>query len=237
MRQDETESDTKNNGVDAVDRALSLLACYGEEDRGLSLAELARRSGFYKSTILRLAASLERFGYLIRGEDGLYRLGPTLWRLGSAYRRHFDLDGLIRPELKNLVEKTGESASLYIREGDSRVCLYRENSPKAVRHHLVEGQRLPLNSGASGRVLRAHGGGDAAGDENIRANGHAISLGERDPDVAAVAVPLFGGNGELIGALAVSGLIYRFDETRRAEALHLLKASVERLQLLLGNDM
>lgn len=229
MERNGFQADTKSQGVDAVERALSLLDCFSEGDRGLSLAELARRSGLYKSTILRLAASLERFGYLIRREDGLYRLGPALWRLGAAYRRQFDLGDLIRPELKLLVEKTGESASLYIRDGDDRVVLYRENSPKAARHHLVEGQRLDLGSGASGRVLRAHCGGESTQDQEVRAKGYAVSLGERDPDIAAVAVPLLDRDGQLVGALAVSGLMRRFDNIKREEALRQLRDAAVRL--------
>ena len=87
-----------------------------EGEETLSLAALAEKTGFYKSTILRLAASLERFGYLAREPGGLYRLGPSLWRLGSLYRRSFDLGEHLRPELRRLVEATTETASFYVRE-------------------------------------------------------------------------------------------------------------------------
>ena len=76
--------------VEAVERALTILEAFREGEEALSLAALAEKTGFYKSTILRLAASLERFGYLARTPTGLYRLGPSLWRLGSLYRRSFD---------------------------------------------------------------------------------------------------------------------------------------------------
>ena len=62
-----------------------------EAEEPLTLAALAAATGFYKSTILRLAGSLERFGYLVREESGAFRLGPSLWRLGSLYRGGFDL--------------------------------------------------------------------------------------------------------------------------------------------------
>jgi len=52
---------------------------------------------------LRLAVSLERFGYLGRGTDGRYRLGPTLWRLGSVYRQNLELEPILRPALQALV--------------------------------------------------------------------------------------------------------------------------------------
>ena len=64
----QTEADT--GGVAAVERALAILDAFTEQDRSLTLAQVATRTGFYKSTILRLAASLEKKGYLIRLADG-----------------------------------------------------------------------------------------------------------------------------------------------------------------------
>ncbi|MGP1394087.1 MAG: IclR family transcriptional regulator [Inquilinaceae bacterium] len=216
--------------VESVERALTLLECFGDDD-ALSLAALADRTGFYKSTILRLAASLERFGYLTRGPDGRFRLGPTLWRLGSLYRRGFDQAGHIRPELSHLAATTQETASYYVREGDSRICLYRHNSSRAARHHLTEGSRLTLAGGASARVLKAFGPTDDGVEEAaVRAAGHAVSLAERDPDLAAVAVPVFDTGGAFRGALTVSGLLSRFDAGARAAALEALRASAGRLR-------
>ena len=125
----------------------------------MTLSEIASATGFYKSTILRLAGSLERLGYLIRAESGVFRLGPAVWRLGSIYRAGFNLGEAIRPELRRLVEATGETASFYVREGQSRVCLFRHNSPHAARHHLDEGSELPLTAGASAHVLLAFSDG------------------------------------------------------------------------------
>jgi DNA-binding IclR family transcriptional regulator len=190
--------------VEAVERALSILEAFGERADRLTLARLAEETGLYKSTILRLAASLERYGYLNRSEEGLFRLGPSLWRLGSIYRRGFDLGEQIRPELRRLVEATGETASFYVRERNERVCLYRENSSHAIRHHLDEGSRLPLDRGAAGHVLKAFGGGNDEFGRATRRAGFYVSVGERNPDVSAVAAPVFGPSKELRGALAVS---------------------------------
>src|SRR3712207_9376492 len=73
--------------VEAVERALTILEAFREGEEALSLAALAEKTGFYKSTILRLAASLEGFGYLAREARGLYRLGPGFWRPGLAHSR------------------------------------------------------------------------------------------------------------------------------------------------------
>lgn len=216
-------------GVEAVERALSLLSCFTAEEAELSLAELARRSGFYKSTILRLAVSLERFGYFERGEDGRFRLGAAIGRLTAIYGQNFSLAEALRRELQALVALTGETASFYVREGDSRVCLFRENSPKAMRHHIEEGTRLPMTAGASARVLAAFGAGDDPKAPAIRAAGFYISNGERDPDIAAVSVPLFDAEGALRGALAVSGPIARMDDRVQEIAVSALRDSAGRL--------
>ena len=121
----------------------------------MTLAEVASATGFYKSTILRLAGSLERLGYLIRDESGIFRLGPAVARWRRIYRAEYNLDEAIRPELRRLVTATGETASFYIREGEFRVCLFRYNSPHSARHHLDEGTALPMTAGASAHVLAA----------------------------------------------------------------------------------
>ncbi|MEZ5668608.1 MAG: helix-turn-helix domain-containing protein [Alphaproteobacteria bacterium] len=200
--------------VEAVERALSILEAFNQQRERMGLAELADETGLYKSTILRLAASLQRYGYLLRGSDGLYRLGPSLWRLGSLYRRGFDLGEVVRPALRQLVAATGETASFYVREGDERVCLYRENSPRVVRHHLDEGARLPLDRGAAAHVLR-----EFTRDAPPRP---VVSVGERNPELAAVAAAVTGADGALRGALAVSGPVARFDEGARGRAAALL---------------
>lgn len=224
------------NRVEAVERALMILDAFVEDGEVLSLAALAQKTGLHKSTILRLAGSLQRFGYLRRNEAGHYRPGPALWRLGNLYRRGFDLGEQIRPELRRLVEGTQETASFYVKEGDERVCLYRLNSPRPIRHHLDEGVRLPLDRGAAGRVLTAFSGGVGPQHDETRARGHYASLGERDPMIAAIAVPVLTGQGKLRGALTVSGLRARFDEPARTEALALLQQSAARLSASLPGD-
>ena len=219
--------------VEAVERALTVLNAFHAAKPAMTLGEIATATGLYKSTILRLAGSLERLGYLVRGDNGVFRLGPALWRLGSIYRAQFDLGDAIRPELRRLVEATGETASFYIRQRQSRVCLFRHNSPHPARHHLDEGAELPLTAGASAHVLVAFADGKGAKADAVKTRGYAISLGERDPQVAAVAVPVFDLAGELRGALAISGLIGRFEQKARASALVQLRASANRLRATL----
>jgi DNA-binding IclR family transcriptional regulator len=222
--------------VEAVERALAILEAFADGTRAMTLTELARRTGFYKSTLLRLAASLDRFGYLSRDEAGLFRLGPSLWRLGSLYAQAFDLAEHVRPVLVRLVAETGETAAFYVREGDARICLYRHNASRMIGHHVEEGAQLPLDRGGSARVLMAFTGEAGALYDQVRAAGYYISLGERDPDTAAVAVPVFGMSDRFVGALGVTGLKTRFDEPARAAILQLTLTAAEALGRALGGS-
>lgn len=208
--------------VESVERALSILEAFGESEPTLSLAQLSEQTGLYKSTILRIAGSLQRFGYLERLANGNFRLGPRLWRLGSLARRSYDLDEFVRPVLRDLVEATGETAAFYVIAGEKRLCLYRLNSPRPVRHHLDEGVLLPIDRGASGRILLAFSGAEGPEHDAIRARGYYHSRGERDPDIGALAVPVIDSVGKLRGALSVSALITRFGDDRIPPTVELL---------------
>lgn len=216
-------------GVAAVERALSILDCFTSGQDSISLKAIAERTGLYKSTILRLCASLESYGYVQRRSDGEFQLGPTLWRLGVLYRNRFNAAEHIRPVLKHLSEATGESASFYVRDGDTRICLIRHNSTQAIRHHLDEGTRLPLTTGAASHLILAYEDDAGANAEQIKRVGFAISIGERDPDTAAIAVPLLNSSGTFLGALVVSGLRRRFNARARDTAVELARKAADGL--------
>lgn len=220
-------------GVDAVGRALAILKAFGAERTAMTLTEIADATDLYKSTVLRLAASLEADGFLVRGPDRLFRPGPELWRLGALYQRGLDLGEVIRPALRRLAEATGETASFYVADGDERICLYRVNSPRSVRHHLEEGQRLPIDRGAAGRVLTAYRESSDPAGKKIRDRGFYVSIGERDPEVAAAAVPLVDVHGKLRGALSLSAIRTRFDADARKTAVNALKSEAKALVGLL----
>src|SRR5687767_14125614 len=100
-------------GVAAVERALAVLAAFRRGDTSLSLAELSVRTGLVKSTIMRLAVSLERYGFLVRLHDGSYQLGAEALRLGVAYQQSFRLEALVLPALEGCVARCNETTSFY----------------------------------------------------------------------------------------------------------------------------
>jgi DNA-binding IclR family transcriptional regulator len=223
-------------GVAAVDRALGILEVFGDADRGLALSELARRTGFYKSTILRLAGSLERFGYLRRLEDGTWRVGPKPLRLGTLYQRQLRTADVVPGALRNIVEELGEGASFFVLDDDRRICLHRVDSSQSVRDAVHEGDALPLHQGASGHLLLAFNGLAGARYDQIRAQRYAGSVGERDQETAAVSVPVFGVGQRLAGALTVSGPRYRMETIPLERALSVLLRHARDLTAALGGD-
>lgn len=220
----------RHDGVAAVDRAFAILGALAERAEPSTLAELARATGFYKSTILRLSASLEAAGYLARLQDGRYVLGGSAHRLGLAYERQNPLREHVLPVLQDLVEQGTESASFHIRHGqDTRLCLFRVNSHHSTLDRVASGAILPMDKGAAGRILRSFARDPASGLST------ALSRGERDPSCAGLAAPVFGPAG-LVGALSLSGPGERFTAEAVARMEGLLLDATARISRALGGS-
>ena len=198
------EENSAPGGVAAVDRALSLLAAFRSGDRTLTLSELAERTRLYKSTALRLLASLEHARLVVRQGEGVYTLGPELARLHSVFTGSFSLEAEVVPALRALVAVTHESAAFHVRQGEQRLCLYRVDSPHVVRDHTRAGDVLPLDRGAGGRVLCAFAGARGTLYETIRKQGYVVLDSDRVPDLTGVSAPVFGADGALVGALTLT---------------------------------
>lgn len=219
------DANAATGGTAAVDRALSLLAAFRADDAALALAELAERTQLHKSTALRLLASLEHARLLQRLDDGRYALGGEVARLHGIYAATFSLDRVVMPVLRQLVAATGESAAYHVRQGQApnqtRLCLYRVDSPHPVRDHIRAGDVLPLHQGTGGRVLSAFGAGDDSrrptpSDKRIwariRADGFITAVGDRLAEVAGVSAPVFHADGSIAAALTLTMPVHRFDE-------------------------
>ncbi|MBK1781768.1 MAG: IclR family transcriptional regulator [Alcaligenaceae bacterium] len=212
-------------GVAAVDRALSLLVSFNKDDEYLSLMELANRTNMYKSTILRLLASLEHYGLVRRTEEGRYGLGETVAQLYGVYNASFSQAEVIVPVLKALVEKTKESASYHVISGKGRLCLHRINSPLPISYQTSVGDILPLDKGSGGRVLQAFNGAVGEIYDQIRQEGVIVMDGDRIPDLAGVSAAVFNAHNELVGAITLtmpsSRLVPSFKEDVLEAALSL----------------
>lgn len=213
----------KNDRVRAVDRALIILSVFSKKKRQFTLSELSQATALPMSTLVRLVRTLEYHNFLIRKNSREYEIGKRIWQLGILFDGKEDREVLIRSELNFLAMETKETASFYIADGESRVCLYRKNSPRSVRHHLEEGVKFPIHIGATGQILSCYLDEKIEGKDKPQ---FVISLGKRDPDIAAIAVPVFTRENIFIGALSVSGIITRFnEETNQSMVSRLIEAS------------
>ncbi|CAM4003744.1 IclR family transcriptional regulator [Bordetella tumbae] len=225
-----------DSGVASVNRALSILMAFQESVEGMTLTDLMNATGMYHSTILRLCESLEQFGFIKRLEDGRYMLGPTPFYLGMLYQESFRLWDYAAPVLRDLIRQTKETAAIYIREGDERICLHRMVQPRSVRMHVREGDRVDLDKGAAGKVLLAFDGKKGAVYDGIRKAGYAISLAERETESAAISCPIFGPGQRLICALSLGMPLYRFNKSVFENYLPIVMEAGAKLTRDLGGD-
>jgi DNA-binding IclR family transcriptional regulator len=217
----------EDRGVATLERALTILSTF-ESSPSQTLADMSRRTGLYKSTLLRLIGTLQKFGYVGQQADGSYHVGVAALHLGSLYQRWIKPEELINPALRGLVAETGESSSFNVQEGALRVCVYRVDSAHKIRDHVRVGDLLPLERGAAGKVMLAFGSeSNEQARAGVRESCFCSTRGEIEPDTAAVAAPVFAAGGVLEGALAITGPAFRFSEEKvEAMRLPLLRAAL-----------
>ncbi|MGU7769185.1 IclR family transcriptional regulator [Burkholderia sp. MR1-5-21] len=224
-----------SSGVAVLDRAFAILNAFGPSDDRLTLTELSRRTGLYKSTVLRLLGALEHGGFIRKLNDGQYAIGHQPLRLASLYQRSFQVGPVVEPILQQLSRDLGETASFYVRQGDQRLVLYRVEPSRSVRVAIRVGEEFAIDKGASGKVLLAFTESSDPRWDDVRARLWAVSYGERDPETTSASVPVFDSTGQLVGALTLSGPKGRFDVPDTINiALKALLDSAKRATAALG---
>jgi len=206
--------DSLASGVGVLDKSVAVLAALAE--RGpLSLAGLVEATGLSRATAHRLAAALEVHRLVGRDGAGRYRLGLRLLGWAGAVSTELGLVEAARPVLEGLRDETGESAQLFVRDGDSRLCVAASERPSGLRDTVPVGAVLPIDRGSGGKVLLAFGDGaggfgvDPSELETIRRRGWAVSVAEREEGVCSVSAPVLDAGGRIHAALGVSGPINR----------------------------
>ncbi|MBU1361676.1 MAG: IclR family transcriptional regulator [Gammaproteobacteria bacterium] len=222
-----SESGSPRPPSGVLERGLSILECFSEDRLRLQLRELAECTGLDKATLLRLLGVLVRARMVHRFDNGSYAPGPALLHMGMLYRRTFDVGSRLQPALLEVMRQTGETVAFYVRDGDERVCLYRENSSNEVRHHVEVGTRLKLSAGgSSSHVLRYFTGGSTPQADAIARDGFAITREERVPQIASVAVPVFDSDGVFQGALVVIGIAPRQSASAQRKAVQVARQAL-----------
>ena len=217
----------KTSGVGVLDKAAVVLAAL--EAGPATLAQLVSATQLARPTAHRLAVALEHHRLVARDMHGRFVLGPRLGELAAAAGED-RLLAAAGPVLGALRDHTGESAQLFRRQGDSRVCVAAAERPVGLRDSIPVGSTMTMLAGSAAQVLlaweepdRLHRGLQGARFtatmlSGIRRRGWAQSVGEREPGVASVSAPVRGPSGRVVAAVSISGPIQRL--TRQPGRLH-----------------
>lgn len=224
----------KRTRLSSVANAMRLLKVFSDDDFEIGVSDLAKRLGLAKSTVHRLASTLVRERILERSpRDGKYRLGLVLFELGALVRRKMDVSAEARPQLKALMERTGETVHLAVLDDHSVLYVNRIESRRAIRMGFGLGVRAPLHCTALGKALLAfqpeavideviaHGlpsrtvntitGSQAFRQElaGVRARGYAIEDEEIEAGMRSIATAVRNDSGDVVAAIGIAGPAHR----------------------------
>lgn len=222
--------------VGALASGLDVLQAFDAEHRRMTLSEVATCTKMDRAKARRLLLTLHALGFVKRSARQ-FELTPRVLQLGYAYQASNQYRIVIQQQLEAITEELGESSSLAVLDADDVVYMVRS----AARHRLMAitlsvGTRLPAAYTSMGRVLLAQLSevevsaflervelevftafsitSPAALKQEIdrvRENGYSIVDQELDSGLRSVAVPVFSGTGELVGAINISTNAARVD--------------------------
>ncbi|MBY6032827.1 helix-turn-helix domain-containing protein [Marinobacter daepoensis] len=242
--------------VGALASGLEVLQAFDGQHPRMTLSEVAARTGMDRAKARRFLLTLHALGFVKR-RGRQFELTPRVLQLGYAYQASNQYRTVIQQYLEDITAELGESSSLAVLDGDEVVYVVRS----AARHRLMAitlsvGTRLPAAYTSMGRVLLAQLPGEEfsaflervplerytetsltdrdalRGEiEKVRRQGYAIVDQELDLGLRSVAVPVFSGIGELLGALNISTNAARVDmETLLTTYLPRLQAVADKVR-------
>ena len=135
--------------------AADLLLVLARSESALSIAQLSERAGYTKSLVYRVLGELQARDYVSRLPDGGYALGLAVVELGGAFTASVPLMSSVRHVLRRLADRTDETVSLGMLQGDQVLYLMREEGARSVFSVSHVGKRLPANAVALGKALLA----------------------------------------------------------------------------------
>jgi IclR family KDG regulon transcriptional repressor len=234
--------DRQRAGVQSLGRAFAILEEVARNREGVGLAELSKLVGLHNSTTFHLAKTLVSLGYLRQEKDSKrYRVGRPLFALAASALDEIEMVNVATPILEELSRQTGESSHFAVRMGDAVVVIARTSGPGAFQLTDRVGVVRPAHCTALGKIILASLRPDQLNRflervelkpstsksitdipvlmqeiAEIRRTGIAFDDGEFNPEVRCVAVPVTDFTGQVVGALGISGPIWRLSN----QALH-----------------
>ncbi|WP_127792709.1 IclR family transcriptional regulator [Agromyces sp. LHK192] len=240
-------------GVKSVARVFDLLELIADAGGDVTLSELSTMAELPLPTIHRLLRTLVSLGYARQLANRRYALGPRLVRLGEVANRQFGQ--IARPQLKQLVERLGETANLATLDGDRVIYVSQSPSPHAMRMFTEVGRRSYLHCTSVGKAILAElpeervreivsrTGLPAETEHSItsldalledlhrvRERGYAIDDGEQEIGVRCYAMSVPGA--PVPTAVSVSGPVARVDDAFAERAIPVLREAAGEIGVL-----
>jgi DNA-binding IclR family transcriptional regulator len=240
----------------AVERALRVLDAFMQVSGDARNADLVRITGINAATVSRTLSTLVDAGYVQHvPESGRYRLGTHLLELSNHVLAGLDLRGLARPHLVELGEQTGETVTLSIPGERDAVTVDFVPSRASVASVARVGRPSVAHATATGKVALAFTPPARAASAlerftastivdpaaldaevaRVRDQGWARAEGEREPDLNAIAAPVFGATGDLAAVLGLQGPAGRFDIAAQDAALPAIRSHAADISRALGH--
>jgi len=248
MPSDDLEHQDRQS-VGSVVKASAVLNSFDRTRTWQSIAEISAVTGIHRTTVYRLARTLQDLGWLTSRSDGRFGIGLELLRLGSLSAEQITLNHSARPVLEKLSVESKEGTYLFVRNKARTICIDRFMGSEPVQLSTIRvGQSLPLTFGSASMVFLAFDDDpvvkealgsprvDLARVEQTRSTGYALNREEAAPGIFALSAPVYGSGQNPVAAISVAGLAPRFVE-EKVEAVReaLLAACAELSETLLLN--
>jgi len=257
---DDDAEDRQRGGVQSLGRAFAILEEVARHREGIGLAELSKRVGLHNSTTFHLAKTMVSLGYMRQERDSKrYRVGRPLFALAASALDEIEMVNLATPVLEDLSRETGESAHFAVRMGDSVVVIARTSGPGAFQLTDRVGVVRPAHCTALGKIILASLRPDQLKRflervelkpstaksitepavllreiAQIRRSMIAIDDGEFNAEVRCIAVPVYNFTGDVIGALGISGPVWRMSDPALKSRARLVQTAASRLSAEFG---
>lgn len=252
--EDTTDGGSGVPPVRSVARAVDILMALG--DGPSALGDVSAATGLSKATTYRIISTLKQKGMVLQAEaTGEYRLGPGCFRLMSSLvdrRAGFPFEA--DTELRALREATGETITVHVRAGQSRLCIEELPSPQPIRYTAGLGVTAGIHVGSAGKVLLAFLPADELEEllpkldlrpmteatitdlatlrgelQAVREHGTAFSAAERVSGAIGVSAPVLDDRGHVVAAISVIAPADRVDDERRQAFDRLVRATADEI--------
>jgi len=250
----------RRSGVQSLARAFAIMEEIARNRDGIGLADLSKRVGLHNSTTFHLVKTLVSLGYVRQMQDTKrYRVGRPLFALAASALDEVEMVSLATPFLEDLSRETGESTHFSVRMDDAVVVLARTGGKGAFQLNDRAGAVRPAHCTALGKIMLAALPIDqfeqylARADlkaftpksitsaeplrreiAEVRRTGLAIDDGEFDSEVRCAAVPVRDFSGQVIGAIGISGPVWRLSIETLQKRARAVRATADRLSAEFG---